>query len=176
MSPSETPRNAGLRIAPYLALAVAIIVLDRVTKAAVASGLRLYESRVVVSDFFNLVHTRNTGIAFSLFADSSPLVRGVVLPVFSTAAVVGIAYLFWKSGAAEPRIRIGLTLILAGAVANLYDRFAYGYVVDFLDVYVGSYHWPAFNVADSSITIGAGLLLLDAFRRAPRPDGEVETA
>ncbi len=170
------PRNAESRIAPYLALAVAIIVLDRVTKAAVASGLRLYESRAVVSDFFNLVHTRNTGIAFSLFADSSPLVKGVVLPVFSTAAVVGIAYLFWKSGAAEPRIRIGLTLILAGAVANLYDRFAYGYVVDFLDVYVGSYHWPAFNVADSSITIGAGLLLLDAFRHAPRPDGEVETA
>ena len=170
------PRNAESRIAPYLAVAVAIIVLDRVTKAAVASGLRLYESRVVVSDFFNLVHTRNTGIAFSLFADSSPLVRGVVLPVFSTVAVVGIAYLFWKSSAAEPRIRIALTLIFAGAVANLYDRFAYGYVVDFLDVYVGPYHWPAFNVADSSITIGAGLLLVDAFRREPRADGEVETA
>ena len=162
-------KHASPRIALYVALATAIVVLDRLTKAAVASAMDLYETRVIVSDFFNLVHTRNTGIAFSLFSDSSPFIKGVVLPIFSSAAVIGIAYLFWRSGAVDLRTRIGLTLILAGAVGNLYDRFAYGYVTDFLDFYVGLHHWPAFNVADSSITIGAGLLLLDSFRRAPSP-------
>ena len=164
-------KYASLRIAPYAALAGAIIVLDRLTKAAVASAMDLYETRVIVSDFFNLVHTRNTGIAFSLFSDSSPLVKGFVLPLFSTLAAVGIGYLFWRSGAVEPRTRIGLSLIFAGAVGNLYDRFTCGYVTDFLDFYVGAYHWPAFNVADSSITIGAALLLLDSSRRAPVGEG-----
>lgn len=180
--PPEAPEDvtaasssASPRIGLYLALAVAIIVLDRLTKDAIASGMRLYETRVIVPDLFNLVHTRNTGIAFSLFSDSSPFVKGVILPVVSTVAVMGIAYLFWRSGALERQTRLGLTLILAGAAGNLYDRFAYGYVTDFLDVYLGSHHWPAFNVADSSITIGAGLLLLDSFRRAPDPEAGPES-
>ncbi len=172
---TAAPKNASPGMTPYLVLAAAIVLLDRATKAAVASGMQLYESRVIVSDFFNLVHTRNTGIAFSLFSDSSPVVKGVILPVVSTLAVIGIAYLFWRSGAVEPRTRIGLTLILAGAAGNLYDRFAYGYVTDFLDFYLASHHWPSFNVADSSITIGAGLLLLDSFRRAPNPEGSPES-
>ena len=177
MSRTEGGTKARARIVPQLGLFIAIIALDRITKTAVASGMRLYEKKVIVSDFFNLVHTRNTGIAFSLFADSSPLVKGVVIPVFSTAAVVGIAYLFWKSGTDRPSVRLALALILAGAGGNLYDRFAYGYVTDFLDFYVGSHHWPAFNVADSSITVGACALFLDAFRQQPsRPEKGAETA
>jgi signal peptidase II len=146
----------------YAALAAGLIGLDRVTKIAVASWMPLYDSKPVIGGFFDLVHTRNTGIAFSLFADAGPFVKDVLIPLFSMVAVGMVLYLLWKSAPLSRRMRWALVLILAGAAGNLYDRFVYGYVVDFLDVYVGSYHWPAFNVADSCITIGAGLLLLDS--------------
>ncbi len=147
---------------PYLFLAAGLIALDQATKAAVGSSLPLHTSRPIIDGFFDLVHTRNTGVAFSLFADSGPLVKGIILPLVSGLAVVLVLVLFWKSESGPRRVRYGLTLILAGAAGNLYDRLVYGYVVDFLDFFVGSYHWPAFNVADSCITIGAGLLVLDA--------------
>ena len=131
--------------------------------AAIASAFPLHTSRPIIDGFFELVHTRNTGAAFSLFADSGPLVKGIILPLVSGLAIVLVLVLFWQSESSLRRVRYGLTLILAGAVGNLYDRFVHGYVVDFLDVFVGSYHWPAFNVADSCITVGAGLLVLDAF-------------
>ena len=148
---------------PYLFLAAGLIALDQATKAAIASALPLHTSRPIINGFFDLVHTRNTGIAFSLFADSGPLVKGIILPLVSGLAVVLVLVLFWKSESGPRRIHYALTLILAGAAGNLYDRLVYGYVVDFLDVFVGPYHWPAFNVADSCITIGAGLLVVDAF-------------
>ena len=148
----------------YLGIAVAIIALDRLTKAAVASGMSLHASTNIIPGFFDLVHTRNTGIAFSMFSDASPLIRSFLIPLLSAAAVVMVLVLFWKSDPAARQFHYALVFILSGAAGNLYDRAVYGYVVDFLDVYVGAYHWPAFNVADSAITIGAGLLLLDAAR------------
>jgi signal peptidase II len=160
----------------YALLAVAMIALDRVTKLAVAERMPLYDSKAVIGGFFNLVHTRNTGIAFSMLADAQPFVKEYIIPAFSTLALVFIVYLFWRAGQTGTRTLTGLSLILAGAVGNLYDRFVYGYVVDFLDVYVGSYHWPAFNVADSCITVGAGLLLLDSFLSHPQAEQEPESA
>lgn len=157
------------------ALAAAMLALDRVTKIAVAAAMPLYDAKPIIGGFFDLVHTRNTGIAFSLLDDAGPVVKSILIPVFSLAAVSLVVYLLWKSGPATRRMRFGLTLILAGAAGNLYDRFVYGYVVDFLDFYVGQYHWPAFNVADSCITIGAGLLLLDSVlggAREPRREPE----
>jgi signal peptidase II len=148
---------------PYFVLVVVLIAFDRLTKAAVSARMPLYDSKEVISNFFNLVHTRNTGIAFSLFADAGPFVKDYIIPAFSTLALVFIVYIFWQAGRPSSRTMLALSLILAGAAGNLYDRFMYGYVVDFLDVYVGSHHWPAFNVADSCITVGAGLLLLDSF-------------
>jgi signal peptidase II len=162
--------------AAYLLTAVSLIVLDQWTKAIVATALPLYSSREVVPGFFSLVHTRNTGIAFSLFADSGPLVRGLLVPLLSAAAVALVIYLFWSSRSSAGLAHAGLSLILAGAVGNLYDRAAYGYVVDFLDFYVAGYHWPAFNVADSCITIGAGLVLLDALRGTVERHQEPESA
>ena len=135
----------------------------------------LYSSHDVIPGFFRLVHTRNTGIAFSLFADSGPLVRTILVPLISVAAVGLIIFMLWSSRNTGARTHAGLSLILAGAVGNLYDRAAYGYVVDFLDFYVGGYHWPAFNVADSCITIGAGLILLDALRGAAQERREPES-
>jgi signal peptidase II len=147
---------------PYLLAALGILGLDVLTKQAIIDAMPLYSSQSIIGGFFNLVHTRNTGIAFSMFADAGPFVRNVMIPLFSAAAVCFLAVYFWRAGAVSVRTNWALTLILSGAVANLYERLVYGYVVDFLDFYVGDYHWPAFNVADSSITIGAGLLLLDA--------------
>lgn len=152
----------------YGILGAAVVALDRWSKLEVVERLPLYSSKTVVEGFFDIVHTRNTGIAFSLFADSPPLVRNVVLPAVSLAAVALIVFLFARQPDAGRFSALALTLVLAGAAGNLYDRFAYGYVVDFLDVYLGAHHWPAFNVADSSISVGAVLLLAESLRK-PRP-------
>jgi signal peptidase II len=160
----------------FLAAAAVLIALDQWTKALIAGAMPLYSSRDVIPGFFSLVHTRNPGIAFSLFADSGPLVRNILVPIVSIAAVALIVFMLWNSRHNAARTHAGLALILAGAVGNLYDRAAYGYVVDFLDFYLGAYHWPAFNVADSCITIGAGLILLDALRGAAHERREPESA
>jgi signal peptidase II len=148
-----------------LALGALLFALDRWTKALVSDSFPLYSSHPVIPGFFDLVHARNTGIAFSMLNDAAPLVREWLLPAFSAMAVVAIFVIFWRQGHEGARIRWALALILTGAAGNLYDRLAYGYVVDFLDFYAGSWHWPAFNVADSCITIGAGLLLLDSLAK-----------
>ena len=139
-----------------------ILALDRVTKIAIAETMPYRASESVIGGFFNLVHVRNTGIAFSMFADAAPWFREIVLPVASAVAIVGIVVMLRQRAMMHPLSRIGLALILAGAAGNLYDRLLYGYVTDFLDLYVGSYHWPAFNVADSALTVGAILLVLDS--------------
>ena len=159
----------------YLGAAVGLVGLDQWTKALVAAAMPLHTSREVIPGFFRLVHTRNTGIAFSLLADSSPLIRNGIVPLISVGAVALVVYLFWHSRTGAGKTHLGLCLILAGAVGNLYDRAMYGYVVDFLDFFISGYHWPAFNVADSCITIGAGLVLLDALR-STAPEQEAESA
>lgn len=164
------------RKALYLGAAAGLIALDQWTKALVVAAMPLYSSREIIPDFFRLVHTRNTGIAFSLLADSAPMIRNGIVPLVSVAAVALVLYLFWSSRNAAGKTHLGLCLILAGALGNLYDRAMYGYVVDFLDFYVAGYHWPAFNVADSCITIGAGLVLLDALRSPAPEQQEAESA
>lgn len=157
----------------YLMGALALFGLDRWSKVAVEEALPLYSSKSLIPNFFNLVHTRNTGMAFSLLDDAGPLVKDWLLPGLSAIAVVFILGFLWKTDLSDRRLLIGLTLVLAGAAGNLYDRAVYGFVVDFLDVYVAGWHWPAFNVADSCITVGAGILLLDAARK-PDPVAELE--
>ncbi len=148
-----------------LGLGAFLFGLDRWTKALVAGSLPLHSSEPVIPGFFDLVHARNTGIAFSMLNDASPLIREWLLPIVSAVAVVAIFVMFWRQGQGATRLRWALALILTGAAGNLYDRLMYGYVVDFLDFYVGTWHWPAFNVADSCITIGAALLLLDSLSK-----------
>ena len=145
------------------AIAGLVVIGDRVSKAAVVASMPHGASETVVDGFFNLVHVRNTGIAFSLFSDSAPWFRDLLLPAISMLAIGVIVALLYRQGNLSRTSRIALVLILSGAVGNLYDRLLYGYVTDFLDLYVGSYHWPAFNVADSAITIGALMLLADSF-------------
>ncbi|MDD3530454.1 MAG: signal peptidase II [Gallionellaceae bacterium] len=145
----------------WLWLAALTLVLDQVTKLAVIAKLAPYQDVVPLTGFFNLVHVHNTGAAFSLFADQPGWQRFFFIGLALVAAVVILDLLRKVSGRA--RFCAGLSLILGGAIGNVVDRVQYGHVVDFLDVYVGAWHWPAFNVADSGITVGAAMLILDAF-------------
>ena len=145
----------------YLAIALMVFLLDRWTKHIVARRLALYQHVQVIPGFFRLTHTENTGAAFSLFADSiSPWKTGLLI-AFSVIALVVVSILLWKNDRAHIVTGIGLSLILGGAVGNLWDRVARGRVVDFLLFYVKRYQWPVFNLADSAIVIGAGLLVLE---------------
>lgn len=140
-------------------VALAVVLLDQVTKLWVAASMRLHESIPVVPDFFNLTYVRNTGAAFSLFAGHDASYRVPFFIVVSLVAAGVILSLVRSTPASQKSALLGCALVLGGAVGNLIDRIAYGEVIDFLDVYWGDWHWPAFNVADSAITSGVVLLL-----------------
>lgn len=147
----------------WLWLAGLVLLLDQLTKAMVTDNLVAYRDVIPLTGFFNLVHVHNTGAAFSLFADQGGWQRAFFVVLASVAAGV-ILYLLRKTRG-QPLFNAALALILGGAVGNLIDRVLYGHVIDFLDFYVGTWHWPAFNVADSAITVGAALLIWDSFRK-----------
>ncbi len=145
----------------YLSIALLIVLLDRWTKHIVARRIPLYSHIQIIPGFFRLTHTENTGAAFSLFADSTTPWKTGLLIAFSVIALIVVSILLWKNHHAHTVSGIGLALIMGGAVGNLWDRVARGRVVDFLLFYVGKYQWPVFNLADSAICIGAGLLVLE---------------
>jgi len=143
----------------FFIIAAVVLSLDRLAKWAVASNIALHDNVVVIPGFFNLTHVQNTGAAFGLFAESSAQWKIGALVSFSVLALIIVSALLWKNSHALSTTTIGLSLILGGAMGNLWDRMVSGHVVDFLDFYMGSYHWPAFNVADSAIVVGAILLV-----------------
>ena len=134
--------------------AIAVIILDQISKYIIAITIVKHGSVAVIEGFFNLVHVRNRGMAFGLMNRPGQNFKSYVL-VAATLCAIGLL-LFWfrKMKDEDPKITVGLSLILGGAVGNFIDRIRLGEVIDFLDFYIGSYHWPAFNVADSAITIG----------------------
>jgi signal peptidase II len=150
-------RAAGAR---WLWLSLAVIALDRLTKFLIERTSPFFR-RPVVSDWIVLVHNQNPGIAFGVFSDSnSPWLAPLL--IFSAAFVIGLLVWVMVSGrAGGPLAECGLALILGGAAGNLLDRLIYGSVTDFIEVRLGTYRWPAFNVADSAITIGALLVLYE---------------
>jgi len=151
----------------HFILTVVIILLDRWTKHLVASHIALYTHIQIIPGFFRLTHTENTGAAFSLFADSPSQWKTTLLIAFSLVAMVIVSILLWKQTRPLTMTGIALSLILGGAVGNLWDRLASGRVVDFLLFYVKQYQWPVFNLADSAIVVGASLLVLEIlFSRA----------
>ncbi|HUO13356.1 MAG TPA: signal peptidase II [Verrucomicrobiae bacterium] len=145
----------------HFLLALLIVVLDRWTKHLVATRIRLYSHIQVIPGFFRLTHTENTGAAFSLFADSPSHWKTTLLIAFSAIAMVVVAILLWKQSRPFTMTGIALSLILGGAVGNLWDRVASGRVVDFLLFYIKQYQYPVFNLADSSIVVGACLLVFE---------------
>ncbi len=145
----------------YLLIALVVVLLDRWTKHLVAQHISLYSHIQVIPGFLRLTHTENTGAAFSLFADSTAPWKTWLLIAFSVVALLVVSVLLWKNNNAHIVTGIGLSLIMGGALGNLWDRVARGRVVDFLLVYFRRYQWPVFNLADSAIVVGAGLLVLE---------------
>jgi len=145
----------------WLWISAVVIILDQLTKY-LASDLLVLHEPVAIIPFINLMLAHNTGAAFSFLSDAAGWQRWFFIVL---ALVVSAVILFWMHGLPQKAARtaIPLALILGGALGNVWDRIQLGYVVDFIDVYYERWHWPAFNVADSSITIGTVLLIIDAF-------------
>jgi signal peptidase II len=159
-----------LRRLPYLLLSLCIIALDAWTKWLVVTHIDVHDSIPLIPNLFQLVHVRNTGAAFGIGANA----ESDIVPILLNIGAIGVffvvvAYAF-RTAVTDRVLQVGLHLILGGAIGNLIDRFRLGYVVDFLDVYMNwggqTHHWPAFNVADSAICIGIGLLFFD-MRKKP---------
>jgi signal peptidase II len=149
-------------------IALSIVVVDRMAKWLVAAQIALHDSIVVIPGFFSLTHVQNRGAAFGLFDSAAGSWKIAVLVMFSVLALVVVTALLWKNRQPFSAAGIGLSLILGGAVGNLWDRLIEHHVVDFLYFYLGKYHWPAFNVADSAIVAGALLLASEIlFAREP---------
>jgi signal peptidase II len=153
----------------HLLIALSVVALDRVTKSTIAHRLSLHDSIPVIPGFFRIIHAENPGAAFGIFADSPSEWKVGLLIVFSVIALLIVSLLLWKNSHTMTSTGIGLALILGGAVGNLWDRLVSRHVVDFLLFYIGPHQWPAFNVADSAIVVGAGLLVFEiVFAKSPR--------
>jgi signal peptidase II len=148
----------------HLLIAIAVVVLDRLTKWVIEQTITLEDAINVIPGLFRLTHLENTGAAFSLFADSTSPFKTMLLIAFSLGALAVVSFLLWRERAIFNAGTLALSLILGGAVGNLWDRLMDGKVTDFLDFYVGIHHWPPFNIADSAIVVGALLLLMRMMR------------
>lgn len=154
--------NGGAAMLKWLWLTLLVIVLDQVTKALASAHLALYDP-VALVPMLNLTLMHNTGAAFSLLSEAGGWQRWFFV-VLAVAVSAGIAWWLVRLEPAHRWLAAALALILGGALGNLWDRVLYGYVVDFIDVYYGAWHFPAFNVADSAITVGAAMLIIDSLR------------
>lgn len=157
MSTATNPSRAF-----FLLLGGAVFLLDQASKWMVANAMALGEIRRVIPGLFNLTHVRNRGAAFGLLSNYDSPWPAVFLIAFSVAALALVLSLLWRGPA--PLTGVGLALILGGALGNLFDRLRDGSVVDFLDFHLGAYHWPAFNLADSAIVVGAVALVGEVLR------------
>ena len=159
------------RLAPFF-ISIGVFILDRITKGVIRGRVSIWDNIAVIPGFFSIVHAENRGAAFGFLSDSASPFRTVFLVGLSAAVMALICGLLWNPGRAGlgdgQLSRWGLAFVLGGAGGNLFDRAIRGAVTDFLEFYFGSYQFPAFNVADSAITIGAGLLLLEMWRTRRR--------
>jgi signal peptidase II len=141
-------------------VSISTIVLDQATKLQIMQTMRLYESIPIIPDFFSLTYIRNPGAAFGLLASSSAWFRMVFFGLASLFALILLGTIFFRLRHDDRIGQFSVAAILGGAIGNLLDRLRYGEVVDFLDVYIGAYHWPAFNVADTAISVGVFFLFI----------------
>lgn len=144
----------------YLVITGGVFMIDQTTKAWAVSRLRFGEDISVIPGFLNFAYAQNTGVAFSMLDDHGDVGRWGLSAVAVFAGVL-VLYFFWRTPRSDDRVLGALALLLAGIIGNVTDRIRLGFVVDFIDVQFGSWHYPTFNVADMAIVIGAGLLILD---------------
>jgi signal peptidase II len=158
----------GLRRITAFLLAIGVFGIDRWSKWLVESNLGAEDLKTVIPGFFNIVRSENPGIAFGIFQDNPTHSRTLILVLFSIVAVLLLAALLWRIDRLDTPSAVGLSLIFGGAMGNVYDRIHVGRVTDFLDFYSGTYHWYTFNIADSAICVGAGLLILSMLIASPQ--------
>lgn len=154
----------------YLLVSLVILVLDQWTKWLVEVHLPHSASHPVIPGVLNLAHVKNTGVAFGLFAAQGADGASWLLVALGLAALAAVFLYFRMAPSHDRLLLVSLALVVGGAAGNLLDRVVSGAVTDFVDVYIGTYHWPAFNVADSAITVGIALMIVDSFRAHRRRD------
>ena len=155
----------------YLGLAGGVFMIDQTSKAWATSQLRFGGDMPVINGLLNFAYAQNTGVAFSMLDEQGDAGRWGLSAVALVAATL-VLYFFWRTPRTDDRVMGGLALLLAGIVGNVTDRMRLGFVVDFIDVQFGSWHYPTFNVADMSICLGAGLLIIDMFRNRKDRDAK----
>lgn len=165
-------QRIGLIKNKYLKLVIIaglVIVIDQITKLIVSRNMELFYSIPVIPGFFSITFIHNTGGAFGFMADMSPVFRIILFNFMPLFAIFFIFYFYKKTPETYSMLRTGFSLILGGAIGNMIDRFRFGKVVDFLDFYIGNIHWPAFNAADSAISIGIGIFIFHIiFKKLPQ--------
>ncbi|HEY3176061.1 MAG TPA: signal peptidase II [Candidatus Polarisedimenticolia bacterium] len=168
--------HRAARYLPYIAAGLAVVGLDRITKSLVLTSLVPAGSVPVIPGLFDLTFVRNPGGVFGLFRSLDAGWRGLLFTVMPAAAILLIGLYAARVPAHRKVTLLALSLILGGALGNLLDRFKYGHVIDFLDFYWREHHWPAFNVADSAICVGVGLLIGESLfgTESPAPEGGAE--
>ncbi|MFO7556601.1 MAG: signal peptidase II [Desulfobacterales bacterium] len=145
-----------------------VAILDQITKVIILKNISLHHSVTVIPRFFNITHIHNPGGAFGFMASQNSSVRNLLFLFLSSLAVCFVFYFYKNTPRTHPLLATGIALIFGGAIGNLIDRIRFGKVVDFLDFYIGTYHWPAFNVADSAITVGIIIFIFHIlFKKMP---------
>ncbi|HTK37078.1 MAG TPA: signal peptidase II [Pyrinomonadaceae bacterium] len=160
--------------AAYLAISGGVFMIDQTTKAWAIRRLRFGGDRSIISNFLNFSYAQNTGVAFSMLDEQGDAGRWGLSIVAMVAGVL-VLYFFWRTPRNDDRLLGSLALLLAGIAGNVVDRLRLGFVIDFIDVQFGSWHYPTFNVADMAICVGAGLLILDLFFNKRRQKGEIRS-
>ena len=164
----HSSRRTDMRVKwRYLLISFVVLVVDQWTKWLIESHLSDHASIEVLPGLLNLTHVRNTGVAFGFFATRGNATGTLILTLLGLAALVFVGYYFWIVPRRDRILLVALSLVIGGAVGNLLDRTMTGAVTDFIDFYYQTYHWHTFNVADTAISIGIGLMLLGTFRAQP---------
>ena len=151
-----------------------LIVMDQYTKLMVSLHIPLNYSVKVVEGFFNFTHIRNSGVAFGLFASQQSEYKALMFIAISTIAIIAILVIFHQTPKEKKMVQTGLILIFSGAIGNLIDRVLHGEVIDFLDFFINRHHFPAFNIADSCITVGVIMMVIDLFFGEVGPDSSTK--
>jgi len=165
-------RESALYRTAYFVISLAVLLLDQWTKGIITRAYEVHQSTSVITNLFDITYVRNSGAAFGLFASVDSSVKAIVLNSVAVLVFLVVSAYALRSSHKSIRLQLGFALILGGAVGNLLDRVRFGYVVDFLDFSISGHHWPAFNVADSAICIGVGLLFLDMLRAEENAEEE----
>ncbi|MCX5828691.1 MAG: signal peptidase II [Deltaproteobacteria bacterium] len=157
----------------FLLTVALLLVLDQVTKYFIHAGMALHDSIPVIPGFFSITYIRNPGAAFGFLAGASPTFRYVFFIGVTIAAIGLIIHYLRTYAAGDQLLTISMGMILSGAIGNLIDRVRFGEVIDFLDVYLGTTHWPAFNIADSAISVGAFILFIHLIQQKKSATGSL---